>query len=164
MWKRLTGTIIAAYDHAERHEHGELPHAAHAEAVTTQFLPVGRAVSRVLLEEALAALSARFGRSLLRLKRIALVEGLVALQSVQLSPDEGLLLEQLPMRGDAAPRTGLTIIAQHVPAADLAAFLATALDLASLDIPSQDSHREWLQPWSLSGLRSVCRRWRTRCD
>ena len=124
-----------AHDHD--HGHGEQGHdhghahadtsdriqAEHADGVTSAFLPLPKPVSYPVLIAALETLMAGHANTLLRLKGLVQLEGAPGYHAVQATPGQGITRTEVPVEEEERPRTGLTLIAFHEPAAGIAGSL-----------------------------------------
>lgn len=148
-----TGKLLAALGEAtvqdnpntcsEGHEHcdGEHHHgrdtvvvgkAQHKEGVNSAFLELARPIAWNVLQKALPGFLAANARTLLRLKgsvRLADGEGYVAVQAM---PGEPITRQPMPIGpGALSYRTGLTIIAHEIAAAELARDLGARIAAAA---------------------------------
>lgn len=98
--------------------------AEHSPDVTSAFAPLPFALGLSTLAAALEQSMERFGARILRMKGSALIEGEAAPLAIQIAPGEGLHTTPL---STAPAKTGLTIISQYVPAAQIARDLLARL-------------------------------------
>ena len=87
--------------------------------MTTGFAALGDIVDSVRLQAALASAINEYGPALLRLKGVVRVaDG--EWRVVQAMPGEGVTLSPAPTRIDQDMKPGMTVIAQNVPAQEIA--------------------------------------------
>jgi G3E family GTPase len=101
-------------------------HAVHSEGITTAFLPMTSKVAWSALSHALSRSLAEHGPAILRLKGVIEIEGASAPQVIQASPPDVVERASLDSKAED-PRLGLTIIAQGIPAADVADSLSSKI-------------------------------------
>ncbi|MGE3644022.1 MAG: GTP-binding protein [Beijerinckiaceae bacterium] len=120
-----------AHDHAHSHPSHSGTHAAHhAGEYTTAFAPLPAPLDWRQLAEALAALHEVYGSDLLRLKGTARTGANGAIDTIQAIAGESFERAALAQSPDAKPvRTGITIIARHMPAHEMARDLLLRLGL-----------------------------------
>ena len=107
--------------HAHLHSvHETHVHAVHSANVTTGFAALGDIVDSVRLQAALASAINEYGPALLRLKGIVRVAADGEWRVVQAMPGEGVTLSPAPTRIDQDMKPGMTVIAQNVPAQEIA--------------------------------------------
>ena len=91
--------------------------AAHSADVTSAFAAFAAPVAWPQLEAALKTILQRYGKRILRLKGVAYVGGEGNLQVIQAAPGEPIECTPMPATGGGIEKkSGLTIIAQFVPA------------------------------------------------
>lgn len=113
-----------AHHREGRHDHDR--HAIHSEGITTAFLPLPSKLEWPVLEWVLSQTLTEHGPSVLRLKGVVELEGSNTPHVIQAAA-EGI--ERTNFDGQAADqRFGLTIIANGVPAAQIALSLSTHLE------------------------------------
>jgi G3E family GTPase len=121
-----------AHDEHADHEHGHVDSAAriqaeHAEGVTSAFLPLPKPVPYPALIAALETLMNGHANTLLRLKGLVRLDGAPGYHAVQATPGQGITRAEVPIEEGERPRTGLTLIAYHEPAASIAASLVALI-------------------------------------
>lgn len=130
--------IVASLPKDERDTPPEPAEAQHSPDVTSAFAALPAATERDVLEAALRQTLERYGARVLRIKGAAILRGETAAHAIQIEP--GLALQSSPL-GAVPDRLGLTIIAQYVPASqiarDLLARLPAPADAAAPSFPRQ---------------------------
>jgi len=128
-----------AHDHDHDHDAHEHAHAdnneriqpENAEGVTSAFLPMPKPVSWAVLISALETLMAGHANTLLRLKGLVRLEGAPGWHAVQATPGQGITRAEVPIEPGETPRTGMTMIAFHEPAAGIAGSLDALIVIRS---------------------------------
>jgi G3E family GTPase len=111
--------------------------AAHAEGVTTAFLPAARPLPFAAAMGALNDAITGRRETLVRLKGLVRFDGVPGLYAVQAVPGTGIARSLVPERAGAAVRTGFTIISREEPAAVVANAIRAHLERRkAADLPT----------------------------
>ncbi len=112
-------------------------HAAHADGVTSAFLPLPGPLPWPALISALDTLLEGHGTTLLRLKGMVRLAGAPGYHAVQATPGQGITRQEIPIEpGDEPPRLGFTVIATQAPAASIASSFQALIAIRAARLPA----------------------------